>query len=156
MFSVNLIWVIFFSWLSRLKGLTQEAFLGHNNAPQCPSGYGAVCLTDELIFISILEMAQLEPNPLNAERKKLQSHRTQSLVLLHLHGCDVCVSRLLPTPCLFQCMRNPTLLQRTGSAIRVFCDIQDNVWLLRWICRCWRHHGQLLGGKETPHPHHFW
>lgn len=63
---------------------------------------------------------------------------------------------LVALSCLFQCMRNPALLQRTGSAIRVFCHIQDNVWLLRWICRCWRHHGQLLGGKEPPRPHPFW
>lgn len=50
----------------------------------------------------------------------------------------------------FQCMRNPALLQRTGLVIRVLCHIQENVWLLRWMCRCWRHHGQLLGGTEPP------
>lgn len=67
---------------------------------------------------------------------------------------DVCLclcNVVFPCLCLFQCMRNPALLQRTGLAIRVFCHIQENVWLLRWECGCWRHHGQLLGGTDARH-----
>ena len=70
--------------------------------------------------------------------------------------CSVCCPCSVWSSCLtvslslrlFQCMRNPALLQRTGLVIRVLCHIQQNVWLLRWMCRCGRHHGQLLGGKE--------
>lgn len=63
--------------------------------------------------------------------------------------CDVTVSNCCCSLCLFQCMRNPALLQRTGLVIRVLCHIQENVWLLRWKLCWWRHHGQLLGGKNT-------
>jgi len=76
-------------------------------------------------------------------------------LLVHIHLTSLFLylfnvkSHCCRSLCVFQCMRNPALLQRTGLVIRVLCHIQENVWLLRWMCRCWRHHGQLLGGTDN-------
>lgn len=132
--------------------LTVMSFLGHTNLRTPFSFLRARCCMhgrEDYFYLIIINVsvrnAHLERFFWVTRKINCRSFVTQSFCFLVVSLSLITVGLL----CLLQCMRNPALLQRTGLVIRVLRFIQENVWLLRWMCRWWRHHGQLLGGKAA-------